>query len=113
LSDRSQGGPHTRRCAGFWGWAIVGGLAVFSLLSAASIGVLVAPAALIALAAMARSRPTWPEPLGVVAGAGFVTVAIGLLHLRAGGLDPVPWLIAGALLVAIACAAFARVTEAG
>jgi hypothetical protein len=93
---------HLLGCLGFWGWAVSGGLIVFSALSMASIGLFVAPLALVASVVMVRRSPSWPEPLGLVLGCGAIVFVIGLLNFSDGGLDPLPWLVSGALLTAAA-----------
>jgi peptidoglycan/LPS O-acetylase OafA/YrhL len=55
----------------------------------------------LALLSPAARRSRWPEQLGVLAGAGALCVLIAALNrYEQGGLDPAPWLGAGALLLA-------------
>ena len=108
-------------------WALAIGLLTFAVISAASIGLLILPVALvliIVLAVRKRARPA--SPWGAPVGAGVVLFLIGVLHLgdnpcspigartvvqrgetfTCGGFDPTPWLIAGSFLAAVGCAGF-------
>ncbi|MCC6223304.1 MAG: hypothetical protein IT201_07400 [Thermoleophilia bacterium] len=98
------------RCHGagaFWLWALAGGLLLFTILTGASIGLFVLPAALLALALAARWASPWPEALGLVSGLGLPCLAIGVLWARAdhGGGAP-GWLAAGATLTLGGVAAY-------
>jgi len=98
----------------FGAWVLAGALAVFSLLGAASIGLFIAPLAAVAIWLVLRFGRAGPEMLGMVSGAGVVSLLIALLNrgtrpcseeglrLRpgeteatCGGLDAVLWLVAG------------------
>jgi len=119
----------------FGAWVLAGALAVFSLLGAASIGLFIAPLAAVAIWLVLRFGRAGPEMLGMVSGAGVVSLLIALLNrgtrpcteeglrLRpgeteaiCGGLDPVLWLVAGLVLVAAGVVAYAlarRSTRSG
>jgi hypothetical protein len=110
----------------FAGWVLAGALVVFSLLSAASIGLFVAPFAAAGIWLTSRLGRVWPEVLGMVSGAGAVCLLIALLNrdtrpcteegLRlspgeteasCGGFSPTPWLVVGLVLVAAGVVAYA------
>jgi hypothetical protein len=112
----------------FAAWVLAGALAVFSLLGAASIGLFIAPLAAIAIWLALRFGRAGPEMLGMVSGAGAVCLLIAFLnrgttpcteHARlvssgetevsCGGLAPVPWLVAGLVLVAAGVVAYALI----
>jgi hypothetical protein len=103
----------------FGAWGLAGGLVFFSLLTGLSIGFLLLPFAALAVWFVARSAAGWPEILGVVLGAaavclavavtnrdytacpeGPITVPPGQTSFSCGGLDPLPWLVAGLVLAA-------------
>jgi hypothetical protein len=104
----------------FGEWAVASAIVTFTMLTMLSIGPFVLPIAVIAVVVAARRNRAWPEaPMGALAGAGtnFLYVAFmnrdsspcppGPIHstlsngqsFSCGGLDPIPWLTAGALLV--------------
>ncbi len=108
---------------GFAAWTFVGALLGFSLLGAASIGLLVFPVALVWLVVVVRTVRVWPEVAGVLAGAAALSLLVGFANLHSrpcpargsggvryrggagstsscGGLDPWPWLLVG---VALGC----------
>jgi uncharacterized membrane protein len=89
---------HRSSCARFWLWALAGGLLTFSVLAAASIGLFVVPFALGALWLAAASGRTWPESLGLLAGAGSVCFLIAYIQRHHDPVDPRPWLAAGIVL---------------
>ena len=114
---------------GFLAWALAGGLLVFTFLSGFSIGLFVLPLAGVVLWLVARRATGWPETLGLGAGLGAVcllvaflsrdynpcpegpvTLAPGETSFECGGLDPIPWLVAGLtfVLVSVLTYAFAR-----
>lgn len=116
----------------FCAWAFAGGLLVFALLSGASIGFLVLPFAALALWLVGRTARVWPEILGSLAGAGAFCLAIaassrdyvacpdgpialgpGEESFSCGGLDPVPWLIAGVVLAAAGPVLYALARRSG
>ncbi len=85
----------------FGAWAFVGALCAFAFVSMASIGLFVAPVALLALFFVGRKGVRGPELFGLVAGVGAIVIVIGALNTGGDGwLDPRPWFIAGAALVA-------------
>jgi hypothetical protein len=88
----------------FAAWALAGALVVFAFLSAASIGIFVLPFALLALVLVARSSAGGSEMLGMVAGAGLVSLLIAAL---AAGERSAPWLLIGLGLVAAGVVAYA------
>jgi hypothetical protein len=110
----------------FAAWVLAGALAVFSLLGAASIGLFIAPLAVVAIWLALRFGRVGPEMLGMVSGAGAVCLLIAFLNrgttpcteqghtlstgeteVACGGLEPTPWLVAGLVLVAAGIVAYA------
>jgi hypothetical protein len=109
----------------FVAWSLAGGLLVFSVLTGFSIGLFVLPFALAAVLVTAKRASAWPEALGVVAGAGVVSLVIAFLNrdyepcpesgvetlspgetsIECGGFDPMPWLIGGITLVSVSLVA--------
>ena len=97
----------------FAAWVLAGGLAVFSLLAAASTGLFVAPIAGLAIWLTLRLGRRWPEALGVASGAGAVCLLVASLSFE---VDSVPWLVAGLVLIATGVVAYAlarRATRSG
>jgi len=113
----------------FAAWVLAGALAVFSVLGAASIGLFIAPLAVVAIWLTSRFGRVWPEMLGMVSGAGAVCLLIALLNrlegttpcaegghslspgeteASCGGLSPTPWLVGGLVLVTAGAVAYAR-----
>jgi hypothetical protein len=108
----------------FAAWAGAGFLLAFSLVSAASIGLLIVPFALLALWAILRASPPRWTAFGLVSGAGSVGVLIWVLNrdsrpcpesgeltvpaggtsIECGGFDALPFLAAG-LVLTLACPA--------
>jgi len=91
-----------------------------------TIGLFVAPVALLLCLAAALFAHAWPEaPLGALLGTGAMCLLIGFLHLnyvpcaagplqlasgehfRCGGFPPAPWLVVGAGLVTASLGAYA------
>lgn len=116
----------------FCAWAVAGGLLVFALLTGFSIGLLVLPFAAIAVWLVGRTARVWPEILGTGAGAAVVCLAVAALNrdyvgcpegpitlgpgqtsYSCGGLDPLPWLVAGVALLLAAPALYALVRRGG
>lgn len=120
--------------AAFAAWAFVGALLSFSVLAAASIGLFVLPAALLALAVTSRTVRVWPEIVGTLEGVAAPIFVVGLANLGStpcpsrgsghvhppgtgttsfscGGLDPSPWLLAGLGMAAAGFAAYALARE--
>lgn len=111
----------------FLAWALAGGLLFFAVLSGFSIGLLVLPFALATVWLVERSGRSWPELLGAVAGVGLVLLVVAFLNrgstpcpesgeltvqpgqtsAACGGSDPIPWLVAGSVLLAVGAAAYA------
>ena len=92
----------------FGAWAFVGALCSFTLLALASIGLFLLPFALLALFLVGRRGVRGPELLGLITGVGAIVILIGTLNTGDhGGLDPRPWLIVGAALVAAGVVAYA------
>ena len=109
----------------FVAWSLAGGLVVFSVITGLSIGVFVLPFAVAAVLVTATRASGWPEAIGVVAGAGVVSLVIafrsrdykpcpesgvltvppGETSIECGGFDPMPWLIGGIALVSVSVAA--------
>lgn len=116
--------------AAFAAWALVGALLSFSVLGAASIGLFVLPAALLALAVVGWTVRVWPEIAGMLVGVAALSLFVGLVNLGStpcpasgsgfvsadgrtgttsscGGLDPSPWLLVGVALAGAGLAVFA------
>ena len=117
---------------GFWSLAL--SAVAFAAASALTVGVFVAPFALLLCAVAGLKVHAWPQALlGVLIGAGAVCLFIGFLHrgyvpcpagphtlapgerFRCGGFDPAPWLTTGAGLVILGLVSYAfysRYTDA-
>jgi hypothetical protein len=102
---------HRSSCARFWLWALAGGLFTFSLLAAASIGLFIMPLAFGAIWLAADSGRTWPESLGVLAGAALVCFLIAYIQRHHDPVDPRPWLAAGIVLVVVGVAGYAALAR--
>ena len=116
-----------RGLAAFSAWAVCGALWAFSFLSFAGLRVL--PPALLLTWLLHRNTGTRPYAVGVVAGAAALLLYIGLVHLSdrpcpesgsvtvesgepgfsCGGLNGVPWLVAGIALMGISVGLFFQV----
>ncbi|MGH9227041.1 MAG: hypothetical protein ACRD2W_25425 [Acidimicrobiales bacterium] len=115
--------------AGFAAWAGAGALCGFAGVSLASVGLLILPLAVVALIAAGRRARPWPEVAGFLPGLGTgAGLFVGLVNLGSspcpssgsasvgpgaatssyscGGLDPVPWLVGGAILVVLGFAVY-------
>jgi hypothetical protein len=109
----------------FAAWGLAGGLVFFALLTGLSIGLFVLPFALLALWFVVRNGAGWPEILGVLVGAGGVCLAVaarswdynpcsdeplrlppGTTSYSCGGMDPIPWLITGIVLLVAGAVAY-------
>ena len=105
-------------------WAVAFGLFALTFIGAASIGIFVAPFAIVAMVLAVRRSRDWPEALlGGMAGVGSVSLFIAYrnrgyvpcppsettIRLRRGesyfsschGIDPLPWLIVALVLAAV------------
>jgi len=108
-------------------WGIASLLLTLTLVGAASIGMFVAPFAIMAIVVAARRNRDWPEAaLGSLVGAGAVClfVAYGSRgysacpptgtpiwvgpgeHFACGGLNPAPWLTVALLLAGVGLAVY-------
>ena len=120
----------TRRARAGWPslltWSLAFAVLAFSVASAMTIGLFVAPFALLLCLAAALLAHAWPEaPVGALLGTGAFCLLIGFLHLnyvpcpagllrlapgehfRCGGFPPTPWLVVGAGLVTASLGAYA------
>jgi len=99
-------------------WILAYGGLAFTILTAASIGILVAPFALVFFLAVVVFAHFWPEaPPGALIGIGLLCLLVAFLNkdyepcpaepvifkpgdpsFSCGGFNPVPWLIVGTLL---------------
>lgn len=118
-----------RRVGGWPGllcWGMVGGLFAFGFVAMASIGLFVVPVAVAAAWLTSRHVESGAELLGLITGAGLVSLAVGLANVEnfeqscpargseglresedsCGGLDPIPWLLVGTLLTLASMSAF-------
>lgn len=107
-------------------WSFTTAVFAFSAVSLASIGMLIAPFALIILLIVAFLGRSWPEaPLGgFLIGPGAICLLVAFLQMdslncpaglprssigqgmQCGGLDSTPWLIGGLIMVAFGIAIF-------
>lgn len=102
------------------------------MITAASIGFLVAPLAAVAAVLVASRAPKRADPWGLLLGAGAASAAVGIINLDyyagtcpqreiverlpsggiriegCGGFDPVPFFIVGAVLAVVAVVAYVR-----
>ena len=98
------------RCGWFWAWAAVGGIGALGVVALGPIALV--PAA-IAGAGMARSRNSGQSRFGLLAGAGLLLLIVAYVQRAGPGttcwhtatasgcdqhLNPIRWLVAGALL---------------
>jgi hypothetical protein len=116
----------------FAAWGLAGGLVFFALLTGLSIGFFVLPFALLALWFVVRNGAGWPEILGVLVGAGGVCLAVaarswdynpcsdepvrlpaGTTSYSCGGMDPIPWLITGIVLLVAGIVAYMTARRLG
>jgi hypothetical protein len=98
----------TAGCAGFWAWALAGGLTSFSFVTGFTIGLLVLPFGVAALLLAARYWPHRAESLGFLAGVGATLLLVGLLATWGGtGFSPLPWLLVGTACAGLAVTGYA------
>lgn len=98
-------------CLWFWIWAVVGATGGLGLVS---LGPLALVPAIIAAAAMARNPSARRSALGLLAGAGFLSLFVAYVQREGPGttcwhtatasgcdqhLNPIPWLVGGLALV--------------
>jgi len=103
--------PHAITCLWFWIWAVVGATGALGLVS---LGPLALVPAIIAAAAMARNPSVRRPALGLLAGAGFLSLFVAYVQREGPGttcwhtatasgcdqhLNPIPWLVVGLALV--------------
>jgi hypothetical protein len=90
---------------GYWfgAWCFAGALLLFAFMSLPSIGLLILPLAVVAVALLAWRAPVWPDSLGFISGFGLVVAFIGLIIATGDDLggDPAP-IVAGGFCVAAA-----------
>lgn len=107
-----QPGPsHLVSCSAFWAWVLVGALGAIGLVSLGPIAL--GPAG-VAATALSSSRTARRSASGLLTGAGLVSLLVAYLQRNGPGttcwhtatgvgcadhLDPVPWLLAGIVLV--------------
>ena len=91
----------------FWLWSLAGALVTFSLVAAASVGLLVMPVAAFATFLVARKTRDRAELLGALVGAAGVCFAIAWIQRAPGGFDARPWLVAGIVLAVAGLAGYA------
>ena len=110
-SRRLGGHPRVVRCGWFWAWATVGAAGG---LGAISLGPIALAPSFIAALAMSRSRNASRSAFGLIAGAGLLSLFVAFVQRDGPGttcwhtalasgcdqhLNPVPWLVAGIVLV--------------
>jgi hypothetical protein len=113
---------HARHCAWFWLWALVG---VGGALGAVSLGWLSLLPAAVAAAAMAHRPSARRSAYGLLTGAGLLLLFVAYVNRHGPGttcyqhdtatgcdehLNPLPWLVAGVVLVVGGVVAQARRT---
>ena len=76
---------------------IAGAITTFAVVSGFSIGIVIAPLALVGILFASRRTGFGPELFGVLDGAAAICLIIALLNHN-DGVNPVPWLVAGCLL---------------
>jgi hypothetical protein len=91
---------YARGWLSFGAWALAGAPLCMTLIGAASIGIFVAPFALLTLWLVARKAGTGPPLFGLLTGAGAPVLAVGIAELDAGGFNGRLWLVVGAALIA-------------
>ncbi|HXV34655.1 MAG TPA: hypothetical protein VD769_11650 [Gaiellaceae bacterium] len=120
-----------------WGWFVawtgVGGLLAFTLIAAASIGLLVAPFGFLALWLVLRRSPPRATASGLVSGVGLVSLLIwalnrdyrpcpesgeltlppGATSVECGGFDALPFLVTGIVLALAGAALYALARRRG
>src|ERR1700684_1720926 len=111
---RSRPPSHLTRCGWFWAWAAIGGAGALGLISLGPIALV--PAA-IAGAAIAQCRKSEQSLFGLLAGAGLLSLFVAYVQRDGPGttcwhtatstgcdqhLNPIPWLVAGVLLILVA-----------
>ena len=119
-SRRLGGHPRVVRCGWFWAWATVGAAGG---LGAISLGPIALAPSFIAALAMSRSRSASRSAFGLIAGAGLLSLFVAFVQRDGPGttcwhtalasgcdqhLNPVPWLVAGIVLVVGGVVAQAR-----
>ncbi|HEX9411039.1 MAG TPA: hypothetical protein VF986_05025 [Actinomycetota bacterium] len=113
--------------AWFGAWAVAGAVMTFSFLTGFSIGLLILPVAAALVVWVVRSAPRPREAIGFLAGVGAVLLLAAFsnrdytpcptsgqrAHLSpgssfsCGGFDPIPWLVAGSVIVSVVVIGFA------
>ena len=108
----SSGRAHSVRCTWFWAWALVGAAGALGLIS---LGPIALVPAFIAGVVMSRSHTGSRSALGLLAGAGILSLFVAYVQRDGPGttcwhtasasgcdqrLNPIPWLVAGIVLVA-------------
>src|SRR5574341_1183943 len=119
----------TRRARAGWPsllvWSVTFAALAFSVASAMTVGLFLAPFVLLLSLAAALLAHAWPEaPLGALLGTGAICLLIGFLHVnyvpcpvgpltlgpgehfKCGGFPPAPWLVVGASLVTVSLGAY-------
>lgn len=110
----------------FGAWALAGGLLTFSVLDGFAYGIFVLPLAVGLMVLVALRARFWPEGQGLAAGVGLlcmvvafvnrgyvscpsgpVTLRPGQQSFSCGGFSPVPWLVAGLVLIGGAIVVYA------
>ena len=106
--------PDGRGWRWFGAWVGVGVLLTFSLFGAASIGLFVAPIALVALWAVARSSPPRRSAFGLLTGAGLTCLGVWVGNGGSSdGFDATPFLVAGIVLALVGGTLFALMSLRG
>jgi hypothetical protein len=116
--DHRAGARAVRRGGWPWfaAWAVAGGLALFAVVDAIGVGLLIAPVALVGIWMVSRRARLWPEIAGVISGTGAVSLVFAFANrgyegacypgivlgsggrTSCGGVPPLPWLVVGIVL---------------
>jgi hypothetical protein len=107
----SSGRPHLVRCGWFWAWATVGAAGGLGLIA---LGPIALGPALMAGVLMSRTRAGSRSALGLLVGAGLLSLFVAYVQRDGPGttcwhtalasgcdqhLNPIPWLVVGIVLV--------------
>lgn len=132
MTPPASAGRDLRRKRGGWlwfvAWAISGALLTVGVVGSFGVLVLVLPIGALSALVLILTARSWPELLGVGSGIGSLALGIAFLNRNSspcpvepttvtripgyqppdcGGVDPVPWLMAGMILILATVAAYA------
>lgn len=132
VTASASAGRDPRRTRGGWlwfvAWAISGALLTVGVIGSFGVLVLVLPFGALSALVLILTARSWPELLGVGSGIGSLALGIAFLNRNyrpcpfapptitrfpgyqapdCGGMDPLPWLVAGTILTLGSIAAYA------